>query len=145
MADSSLYHVIYRGEGEGMEDFEPAVLASSGKRRYRSTEEKRAIIEETLRPGASVAVVARAHQVNANQLFHWRKLYRAGLLNPETGGVRLLPVRVREDVEKGEGAVVKREAAEVGTIEVSLARSQVRIVGQASAELVCAILECLSR
>jgi transposase len=129
-----------------MEDSEEAVLASSSKRRYRSAEEKREIIEESLRPGASVAVVARAHQVNANQLFHWRKLYRAGLLwNGKPGGVRLLAVRVGEEIERGKGPGVQREAAEVGTIEVSLAKSQVRITGKASAELVRAVLECLSR
>jgi transposase len=48
------------------------------KRRYRSKQERRQIVEETLQPGASVAVIARQHGVNANQVFHWRKLYRKG-------------------------------------------------------------------
>jgi len=39
------------------------------KRRYRSAEERRRIVEETLVAGTSVAVVARAHGVNANQVF----------------------------------------------------------------------------
>ena len=39
------------------------------KRRYRSVEERRRIVEETLVPGTSVAIVARAHGVNANQVF----------------------------------------------------------------------------
>ncbi len=50
------------------------------KRRYRSADERRRIVEETLVPGTSVAIVARAHGVNANQVFGWRKLYQAGLL-----------------------------------------------------------------
>jgi hypothetical protein len=33
-------------------------------------------VEETLVPGASVSRVARRHDVNANQVFHWRKLYQ---------------------------------------------------------------------
>src|SRR5260221_7039235 len=52
-------------------------------------------IEETLEPGASVAKVARAHGVNANQVFAWRRQYRQGLLgegHAET--VNLLPVHV---------------------------------------------------
>jgi transposase-like protein len=49
------------------------------KRRYRSVEERRRIVEETLVPGTSVAIVARAHGVNANQVFGWRKLYHSGL------------------------------------------------------------------
>jgi transposase-like protein len=36
------------------------------KRQYRALEEKRRIVAETLAEGASVALVARAHGVNAN-------------------------------------------------------------------------------
>jgi hypothetical protein len=50
------------------------------KRRYRSAEERRRIVEETLVPCTSVAMVARGHGVNANQVFAWRKLYHAGRL-----------------------------------------------------------------
>ena len=35
-------------------------------RRWRSVAEKRQIVELTLEPGASVALVARAHGLNAN-------------------------------------------------------------------------------
>jgi transposase len=54
--------------------------ASHAKRRRRSVEEKRRIVEETLEAGASVARVARRHAVNANQVFYWRKKYREGRL-----------------------------------------------------------------
>jgi len=39
------------------------------RRRFRTVEEKRRMVEEALQPGVSVARVARAHGVNANQLF----------------------------------------------------------------------------
>ena len=39
-------------------------------RRFRSKAERRQIVEETMKPGASVSQVARAHDVNANQVFH---------------------------------------------------------------------------
>ena len=52
-------------------------------RRTRSKAEKRRIVEETQREGASVRSVARAYDIPANQLFHWRKLYREGLLGTE--------------------------------------------------------------
>jgi len=42
-------------------------------RRSWSREEKRRIVEETLRPGTSVADVARRHGLNANLVFNWRK------------------------------------------------------------------------
>ena len=47
--------------------------------------EKRRIVEQTLEPGASVAKVARAHGVNANQVFHWRRQYRQGPLGEAEG------------------------------------------------------------
>ncbi len=53
-------------------------------------------MEETLVPGASVARVARAHGVNANQVFGWRRLYLAGRLGEQKPGIKLLPVRVSE-------------------------------------------------
>jgi len=52
-------------------------------RRTRSKAEKRRIVEEMQREGASVRSVARAYDIPANQLFHWRKLYREGLLGTE--------------------------------------------------------------
>src|SRR5260370_32662669 len=66
------------------------------KRRYRTLEEKRRIVEETLAQGASVARVARAHGVNANLVFSWRKLYQAGRLG-DSGAIKLLPVSVSEN------------------------------------------------
>jgi transposase len=129
-----------------MDDSKQAVLASASKRRYRSAEEKRQIIEEALRPGVSVSAVALAHGINANMLFHWRKLYRAGLLlNRESGWVRFLPVKVEEEVEEGKRSREGRVPGESSTIEVSIGKSQVRITGRADAEVVRAVLECLSR
>jgi transposase len=81
------------------------VPRSPGKWRYRTLDEKRRIVEETLASEASVAIMARRHGVNANQLFQWRKLYQAGLLGTsyseaEVGGVRLLPVTVANQPEQ---------------------------------------------
>lgn len=45
-------------------------------RRTWSPEEKRWIVEETIRPGASVADVARRHGLNANLVFTWRRAMR---------------------------------------------------------------------
>ena len=56
------------------------VVQSRPKKHFRSKQERRAIVEETFRPGASVSAVARAHDVNANQFFGWRKLYKEGRL-----------------------------------------------------------------
>jgi hypothetical protein len=50
---------------------------SRPKRQQRTVEEKRRIVEATLVEGASVARVARAHGVNANQVFGWPSLPHA--------------------------------------------------------------------
>jgi transposase len=64
-------------------------------RRWRSVAEKRRIVELTLEPGASVALVARSHGVNANQVFKWRRAFERGELSePDTASTCLLPVKV---------------------------------------------------
>jgi transposase len=51
-----------------------AVSPERGRtRRSWSREEKRRIIAEAFRPGASAADVARGYGLNANQLFNWRR------------------------------------------------------------------------
>lgn len=49
------------------------VAAGRRRRRAWSVEEKRRIVAETLEPGASVSIVARRHDLNANMLFTWRR------------------------------------------------------------------------
>ena len=57
-------------------------------RQRHTVGEKRAMVEESLEPAVSVALIAPRHEVNANQIFAWRRSYRAGLLEAkrsETG------------------------------------------------------------
>jgi hypothetical protein len=75
-------------------------VVPESKRRRRSVAERRRVVEQTLAPGASVARVARDHRVNANQVFHWRRLYQRGLLGGKVQpGGGLLPVKVSESAE----------------------------------------------
>jgi transposase len=146
---------------EIMDTTSQPVPTSNAKRRYRTAEEKRRIVEETLAAGVSVAVVARRHAINANQVFHWRKLYRAGLLTDSTPvlaarnrSVRLLPVTVAAESE-GElkpfvenpqtpaGSVAGSTAA--AAIEIALPKGHVRILGAVDSEVVRAVLDCLLR
>jgi len=48
-------------------------MGRAGRRRW-TAEEKRRVVEETRAPGASVSVVARRHDLNANLLFKWKRL-----------------------------------------------------------------------
>ncbi len=111
--------------------------AASAKRQHRSVAEKRRVVEETLIEGASVARVARAHGVNANQVFHWRRLYRAGRLGSTPARVKLLPVSV-----EGPCAPVAEPPA-AGTIHIKLGHTQIRIEGTPDAALLRVVLESL--
>ena len=53
------------------EDGAPTIVGR--RRRSWTGNEKRQIVEESLEPGASIAEVARRHDLNANQLFTWRR------------------------------------------------------------------------
>jgi transposase len=111
------------------------------KRRYRSKRERRQIVEETLQPGASVAVIARRHDVNVNQVFHWRKLYREGRLDAESMVAKLVPVRMAE-VVSGEQAPAKLYG---GVIVVEVGRTRIRVEGTVDADNLRVILERVAR
>ena len=73
-------------------------------RRWRTVSEKRRIAEQTLEPGASVALVARAHGVNANQVFKWRRALKRGELSePAAASTALLPVTLSAPSESANG------------------------------------------
>ena len=78
-----------------------AVMGTNKRRRHRAWPEslKREIVAATLLPGASVSRVARRYDVNANQVFAWRRRYREGAAEPAE--LRLLPVTVTPDQPVG--------------------------------------------
>ena len=117
-----------------------SVRVDGGKKRRRSVEERRKIVEETWQPGASVSRVARRHDVNANQVFYWRKLYREGRME-STGATKLLPVKVAEEraMEVKDDGLPRRW----GTMEIQLAKGMVRIAGAVDVVALRAAIECL--
>jgi transposase len=140
-----------------METAAGAVVRSKRTRKYRSPEERCRIVEETFASGVSVATVAREYGLNANLLFHWRKLYQAGVLRPTEDVVeaqRMLRVTVsEEDRREAPGTVPAsvREAAgcersepvSLGSIELTVAKVKVRIAGAVDAVALRVVLECL--
>ena len=141
----------FRTEAVGTVSASGTVVPES-KRRRRSVAERRRVVEQTLAPGASVARVARDHGVNANQVFHWRRLYQRGLLGGKvqpTGG--LLPVRVSESAEttamvaRGSGVTAAISPKAASAIQIELAKGRVRIEGRADVEMLRVVLECLAR
>jgi transposase len=117
-----------------------SVRVDGGKKRRRSVEERRKIVEETLHPGASVSRVARRHDVNANQVFYWRKRYREGRLG-SPAATKLLAVKVAEErsLEAKDDGLARRW----GTMEIQLAKGTVRIAGAVDVVALRATIECL--
>jgi transposase-like protein len=69
-------------------------------RKRRSSQEKLQIVQETL-SDESVAIVARRHGVNANQVFLWRRQHQRGELKADPPAARareaaILPVHVAQ-------------------------------------------------
>ncbi len=72
----------------------PFVSAPRRTTRHWPYEKKRRIVEETMKPGMSVSMVARRHDINANLVFSWRKLYQEGRLGAKAGEQSFIPVGV---------------------------------------------------
>jgi len=119
-------------------DVDVICAEGSAKRRYRTKQERRRIAEESLQPGISVAVLARRHGVNANQVFHWRKLLREGGLEIQPATAQLLPVRIAEDKS---GPIPPQP----GTIHLEFRQVRVRIEGAVDRAMLRMILEHLGR
>lgn len=128
------------------------VEAGSGRRprRFRTVSEKRRIAELTFEPGASVALVARAHGVNANQVFKWRRALKRGELSePAASSTSLLPVVVAapcDVVNAASGVDTKEQSAPSGSIHIEFpGRAMISVERGADPTLLRSILESLRK
>jgi transposase len=125
-----------------MDTYAPEVTTDSlgrrgGSRRRWPEETKRKIVEETFKPGASVALVARRHELNANVVFAWRRLYRAAEIGKADSGADLIPVEVMAPKPDRKGIRQQPEGgvSQTESIEVLLAGgTQVRFSGALARE-----------
>jgi transposase len=109
-------------------------------RRNRSWPEalKREIVAASLAPGSSVSVVARRYEVNANQVFSWRRRYR-----DEMGGAgapHLVPVVVTPDRPAAGSPDFPDEA-----IEIALGSYRLRVGSGVKAPALRLVLDVLER
>jgi transposase len=63
-----------------------AVIEGSARRRRFSPEQKGRIVAESLDPAVSVSAVAHRHGINPNQLFTWRRQWRAAVAQQRAEG-----------------------------------------------------------
>ena len=116
-------------------------MGTNKQRRYRLWPEslKREIVAASLVPGASVSRVARRYDVNANQVFAWRRHYRDVASEPTA--LRLLPVRVTPDHPEG---LAPARASEL--IEIAVAGGyRVRVGDGVQASTLRLVLDVLER
>ncbi len=119
--------------------------SSTGRRRNRSWPEalKREIVAASLAPGSSVSVVARRYEVNANQVFSWRKQYRGG--SPalvDRAAPLMVPVKVTADQD----CDASRASDVAETIEIVLAGGyRVRVGSGVDAHVLGLVLDVLER
>lgn len=113
-------------------------------RKRRTVAEKLSIVQLTMEPGASVAEIARAHGVNANQVFKWRRLFAKGQLSEAgSGSTALLPVTITTDLE-GPGTAAGEQASSAGAIHIELpGRAMISVESGADPRLLRCVLESL--
>ena len=118
---------------------------STGRRRKRSWPEalKREIVEATFVPGSSVSIVARQYDVNANQLFSWRRRYREkSRLLAAPPPPQLIPVTITAEP----AAVAAQPSSLAEKIEIDIAgKYRVRIGGIVDGDALRRVLDVLER
>lgn len=110
------------------------------KRRHHPLEFKQQVVAESSRRGASVAGVALAHGINANQLHKWRR----DLLRPKAPATRnaLLPVTV-EPAPILVGAPTSESCP--SAIEIELPNARLTVRGQVDLDALQTVLAVLHR
>ena len=97
------------------------------RRRSWTLDEKRRIVDESLEDGASIAEVARRHDLNTNQLFTWRRQLGVEPPAPQERAP-ILPVTITPDV-----ATEYSAPGPIGHMEIVLAEGD-RIIVWADVE-----------
>jgi transposase len=108
------------------------VLSGPERRRRWSAEQRSQIVEESLRPGAVVAAVARRHDVHPSLVHAWRREARRS----SAEGVSLVPVTVAD----------KKPVTAGGLIEIDLGKGvRLRVDGGVDEEALSRVLRALGR
>jgi transposase len=122
-------------EGSG----EPAI---SRRRRIWTEDEKRRIVAETSAPGASVSIVARRHDINANMLFTWRRQLGAERSLAAGEAVTFVPATITPEPASTEAPA----SPSAGRMEIVLTGGDRVIVGaDVDARALARVAKVLSR
>jgi transposase len=123
------------------------VITGPERRRDWPDAEKIAIVAQALEPGVNVSEIARRHDVNPQQLFGWRKRWRAdaeALIEakraPATPMFTPVVIDTAPILPTPPAPPVQSEPA---TIEINIGATTVRIRGAADARTLAVVLKAL--
>lgn len=115
-------------------------VAGTLRRRY-SLEFKRRVVQESMVPGASIAGVAMAHGLNANQLHNWRWQYRRGDFDQLANTPTLLPIHITGALTTP--ALTDGNTGEDGRIELYLGHAKIVVHGVVDLRALQGMIELL--
>jgi transposase len=117
------------------------VDTNRGGRRIWSEALKRQIVAETLEPGSSVSIVARRHDVNANQLFKWRRELVPEQPPEVVDSGAMVPVEIVPEPERRRP---RRQVERAGFIEIEFGNgARVCIRGEVAPKTLRQVIELL--
>ncbi|MER9870845.1 transposase [Mesorhizobium sp. M0136] len=115
--------------------------ARARRRKSYSLEEKQRLVAESCEPGASVSLVARRHDINANLLFTWRRQMRTP--TSAASPLELVPVEVISSASAASPAAAAG-AEQRGMIEIVLVGGvRVRVDAEVSEAALRRVLSAL--
>jgi transposase len=112
--------------------------AINGRRTY-SVEDKKTLVRRCLQPGVSVASIALAHGINANQLRRWMAQYSSSttISHKPEASMRIVPVVT--------SPAAGLPLSSSSYIEIGLVSVTVRVYGLVDAKTLGVVLDCLAR
>jgi transposase len=108
-------------------------------RRAHSLEFKQSAVEASRQPGASIAGVAMAHGINANQLHKWRRQFPVARATVVVRAPSLIPVAVIPD----EAAPSSVDDSPPGRIDIELGRARISLSGRVDLDVLHTVLTTL--
>ena len=99
------------------------VITGVARRRRFSTEQKLAVVAETMQPGMSISYVARRHGLSPSLVFRWRQLMSEGgkeAVRVDDGVVGVSEVRRLEERVRDLERMLGRKTLEVEILKEAL-------------------------
>jgi len=124
-------------------------------RQHYTSAQKVGIVEQSMAPGVSIASVAMANGINANQLHRWRYQYKKGELGSKRrqsteGSLELLPVSVatvgqlhKRAVSSVKPTPLRQTSIQGGHVELEVDGYRLRVHGHVHTDALRAILQAL--